>query len=76
MSHPFPWTPKAPETIPEAYNALRAACERLECLIEASDDLTEKDLKRLDKAVTVMKVGFKLLKKVEKPLRVKLREVA
>lgn len=49
------------------YNNLRFTCHELEELIgEGWDDLTEKDRKRLDKAVTVMKVGFKIMKKVLK----------
>ena len=48
-----------------AYERLRAECETLECLIEADDAaLSVKDRKRLDKAVTAMKIGFKILKKV------------
>lgn len=51
------------------YNDLRFTCHELEELIasvEGSEDWSEKDLKRLDKAVTVMKVGFKIFKKVLK----------
>ncbi len=54
------------------YNELRGHCAALEELIEAGD-FTEKELKRLDKAVTVMKVGFKILKKV---LKARLRQEA
>lgn len=49
------------------YTNLRFECAELEMLIERGEKrglLTEKELKRLDKAVTVMKVGFKILKKV------------
>ena len=53
----------------DAYVNLRRYCIDLEELIEASsepgnDSLTAEDLKRLDKSVTVMKVGFKVVKKV------------
>lgn len=47
-----------------AYVDLRRDCIAIEELIERSSDLTADDLKRLDKAVTVMKVGFKMVKKV------------
>ena len=49
---------------------LKNGCTDLEILIAvlterpAEYGLTEKDLKRLDKAVTVMKVGMKIVKKV------------
>jgi hypothetical protein len=47
------------------YRGLRVHCCDLEELIEsASGTFTEKELKRLDKAITVMKVGFKIMKKV------------
>jgi hypothetical protein len=47
------------------YQGLRIHCCDLEELIESdSGAFSEKDLKRLDKAVTVMKVGFKIMKKV------------
>lgn len=51
------------------YSNLRHEVHDLECLIESvADDpgWTEKDLKRLDKAVTVMKAGFKIMKKALK----------
>ena len=38
----------------------------LEHLIADGEGLSEQDLKRLDKAVTVIKVGFKLVKLVLK----------
>ena len=47
-----------------AYVDLRRDCIAIEELIEHSSDFTSDDLKRLDKAVTVMKVGFKMVKKV------------
>jgi hypothetical protein len=53
-----------PQTIEQAYDALRFHCERLEELLEANaEGHGDKALKRSDKAVTVMKVGFKILKK-------------
>jgi hypothetical protein len=58
-----------------SYASLRFECSELEALIEVTETrglLTEKDRMRLDKAVTVMKVGFKMLKKVaRKPSRAK-----
>lgn len=52
-----------------AYVALRRECIGIEELIETSAEpgngtLTAADLKRMDKAVTVMKAGFKMVKKV------------
>jgi hypothetical protein len=56
----------------EIYTNLRFECAELEALIGANS-WSEQDLKRLDKAVTVMKVGFKMLKKVaRKPSRAKI----
>lgn len=48
------------------YAELRANCAELEATIAAlpAGEFTEEDLTRLDKGVTVMKVGFKLVKKV------------
>jgi hypothetical protein len=51
----------------EAYGELRLQCIQIEEVIAASGAdnlLTLEELTRLDKAVTVMKVGFKLVKKV------------
>lgn len=45
------------------YVNLRRDCEALEEMI-ASGTLEDEEVKRLDKAVTVMKVGFKMVKKV------------
>lgn len=50
-----------------SYSSIRFECSELEAYIEAAEKrgpLTEKDRMRLDKAVTVMKVGFKIVKKV------------
>ncbi len=63
-NYPSPWRGRQEPMIP-VYNEMRSQCSALEELIEAGD-FTEKELKRLDKAVTVMKVGFKMLKKVIK----------
>ena len=64
------WVPEQKDELAVSqYNSLRFTCHELEELIssvEGEDGWTEKDLKRLDKAVTVMKVGFKILKKVLK----------
>lgn len=60
---PDGWISNA-QTVEQAYDALRFHCERLEELLEANaGGLNDKALKRSDKAVTVMKVGFKILKK-------------
>ena len=51
------------------YKNLRHNCMELEELIEYAEKmggLDAKALKRLDKAVTVMKVGFKIMKKATK----------
>lgn len=72
------WEPSSsdPKTIDEAYKALRFHCARLEELLDAnSQSLDEKALKRSDKAVTVMKVGFKILKKAIRE-RPRLKAVA
>lgn len=47
------------------YTDLRADVEVLEGLIDGSD-LDEKTLKRLDKAVTTIKVGLKVMKRALK----------
>ena len=56
----------AMEMIAAAYRKLRQDASHLEKVLQTitDDTLTEKELKRLDKAVTVMKVGFKIVKKV------------
>lgn len=60
---PYDW-PTNPQSIEQAYDALRFHCELLEEILEANaQGLSDKTLKRSDKAVTVMKVGFKILKK-------------
>lgn len=59
--------PQYPKNAEQAYDALRFHCERLEEILEDNTQgLTDKALKRSDKAVTVMKVGFKILKKALK----------
>lgn len=65
-SFPEPPADPASRALLATYVALRQECIGLEQLIEsgAADGLTADDLKRLDKAVTVMKVGFKMVKKV------------
>lgn len=66
---PDDWAPNRPpkpddkQSIDRVYHRLRHACAALEEVIEDRADLTEKQRKRLDKAVTVMKVGFKIVKK-------------
>lgn len=67
---PRPEKPPADEPTPESdavlhtYQNMRLDCIELEELIGNGEGLSEKDLKRLDKAVTVIKVGFKLIKMV------------
>lgn len=64
---PEDWVYKPPQSVEQAYDALRFHCERLEELLEANaEGINDKALKRSDKAVTVMKVGFKILKKAIK----------
>lgn len=71
-----PYNHQIPMTVEEAYESLRFHCSRLEELLEANgQSLNEKALKRSDKAVTVMKVGFKILKKAIREVP-KLRAVA
>ncbi len=65
-----PWRGRQEPLLP-VYNEMRDQCSALEELIDTGN-FTEKELKRLDKAVTVMKVGFKMLKKV---IKVRLRQV-
>lgn len=67
----------AMEMITAAYRKLRQDASHLEKVLQTITDqsegerrtgetqvLSDKELKRLDKAVTVMKVGFKMVKKV------------
>jgi hypothetical protein len=61
----------AMEMIAAAYRKLRQDASHLEKVLQTITDregdnqiMSEKELKRLDKAVTVMKVGFKIVKKV------------
>lgn len=46
------------------YGNFRTDLDELEELIASGEHFSEKDLKRLDKAVTLMKVGAKYIKKV------------
>lgn len=46
------------------YSELRGDCIALEQLIERGADITDDERNKLDKAVTVMKVGFKIVKRV------------
>lgn len=62
---------RADRALLATYIELRASCILLEKFIENAtaereSSLNGDDLKELDKAVTVMKVGFKLVKKVLK----------
>jgi hypothetical protein len=60
---------QAMNEIRAAYRELRGSASRLERVLQTIADhptgiFSEKELKRLDKAMTVMKVGFKMVKKV------------
>jgi hypothetical protein len=76
VSKPVAWpTPPDGPTDPVSslrrrYLELRASCHELEAalgsVLPGTGGLTAKDIKRLDKAVTVMKCGFKLAKKALK----------
>lgn len=66
---PKPNQPKQPpaevENLARTYCNLRQDCVEMEELLAADPPaLADKDRKRLDKAVTVMKVSFKLVAKV------------
>lgn len=66
---PLPPFPSVTEDLlARAYADLRADCIAVEEIIGALNErpggFTDKDLKRLDKGVTVIKVGFKLIKMV------------
>ncbi len=70
---------RLPDLLCFILNNLKLQCFELEEHLEDAVGLTEKDLKRLDKAVTVMKVGFKIMKKVAKQKEkesARLKEVA
>lgn len=86
---PDPAAPEGPrrevEKVTDLYCRLRNDCEEFEELLGSwgtdPGELTAKDLKRLDKATTVLKIGFKLMKKVmkaheAKTVRAKLRRAA
>lgn len=49
-----------------AYRWLRLDLDAIEQLLDKPESLTEQDIKRLDKSITVIKVGFKNIKKVLK----------
>jgi hypothetical protein len=72
---PYPSWIQSINTIEDAYEHLRFACNRLEELLEKSDPET-KQTKRCDKAVTVMKVGFKILKKAIGYTKSEIKEAA
>lgn len=76
MSYPRPLPDRPPDDprmlFDAVYENLRADCSKLEHLLQHATEngtLAEKELKRLDKSVVVMKVGFKLLKKALKVKR-------
>lgn len=55
--------PTPTDQIARSYANLRFECADLEAIIGAGG-ISDKDLKRLDKAVTVMKVTFKIIARV------------
>lgn len=64
---PPEWPIDAPATeqhLHQAYANYRIETAELEHLLAGADDLTEDEQKRLDKAVVLIKVGAKLIKKV------------
>lgn len=67
---PDPWGDDPRKVYQSLYQNLRADCAELEEMIAKDSSFTTQDLKRLDKAVTVMKVGFKIMKKALKKSRV------
>ena len=72
-----PGDPNWPPSYARAYTTLRAACIDLEMAIGEDEGLTAKQAKRLDKSITVMKAGFKMMKKAMKNrTAAKLRVVA
>jgi hypothetical protein len=74
---PWPTQPDDIETIDQAYEVLRAACNRLEILLERDQErIDHKTFKRCDKAVVVMKAGFKIMKKATTYKKRTLRVVA
>lgn len=77
MTQGWPTGPQ-PDSTDKAYAELRGHCNVLEHLLEQNrEGLDERTLKRIDKAVTVMKVGFKIMKKaLREKAKPKLRVVA
>lgn len=65
---PEPETPKDPtpteDLLARTYAGLRLEIAELEVLMAGGEGLSERDLKRLDKGVVLMKVGAKLVKRV------------
>lgn len=71
------WPHHEIKTIEQAYENLRFACERLEEILEHEQEtIPHKTFKRCDKAITVMKVGFKIIKKAISYKKPKLQVVA
>lgn len=63
---PTKFPPVKDQLLLENYKNLRFETHEIEEIIAAAEidpDFSEQDIKRLDKAVTVMKAGFKMLKK-------------
>lgn len=74
---PWPAQPEQIVTIEQAYEALRIACERLEIIMERDQEsIPHKTFKRCDKAVVLMKAGFKIVKKAIGHNKPALRVVA
>lgn len=56
--------PRPPPQPQQIYKELRQQCADLERWLESNQGcISEKEFKRLDKAVVVMKAGFKIMKK-------------
>ena len=51
-------------TLLACYTDLRRDCIAIEEMLGRGEGMSPEDLKRIDKAVTVMKVGFKMVKRV------------
>lgn len=64
--YPIPGDDDPEKALRLHYEHLRAVCVEMERILGADHDLPPKMVKRLDKAVTVMKVGFKIAKKAMK----------
>lgn len=74
---PWPSQPEHINTIEEAYEAMRLVCDRMEVIMERDqNEIPHKMFKRCDKAVVLIKAGFKIVKKAIGYKKPKLRVVA